>query len=98
MDDLPLWSDTNYPSAELVNLQAMRDIPGIPEAASLRSYATGRRSHALHGPMPAAVCRVGNRRLWMYADIIRWLTCPIPPWRRSKHAIDAWAEQGRPRP
>lgn len=95
--EIPEWHETNYDPAEVVNLRAIAEIPGAPSYAALRSYATGRREHALYGPMPAPVARIANRRLWLMRDIDEWFTVPIPQWRRSKAAIAAWVKAGRPR-
>lgn len=97
--EIPEWHtvSASYAPHEVAGLVQVAKLPGAPEYAALRSYATGRRVHALYGPMPAAVARVANRRLWLLAEIREWLTCPIPAWRRSEQTIALWIEQGRPR-
>ena len=97
--ELPEWHEVSdrYSAAEVVNLGAIARLDGAPGYASLRSYATGRREHALLGPMPDPVARIANRRLWLLADIQRWMTIPIPEWRRSRAAVDKWIKDGRPR-
>lgn len=97
--DTPEWHTVShlYDSAQVVNLRAIAEMPGAPEYAALRSYATGRREHALYGPMPAPVARIANRRLWLMRDVQEWLTVPIPAWQRSKQKIAEWIEAGRPR-
>lgn len=82
----------------MINLRGIADLPDAPDYAALRSYATGRREHPLLGPMPPAVARIANRRLWLKDDVAAWLHCPIPKWRRTRSAIARWIEQGRPRP
>lgn len=96
--ELPPWHETTYDPREVVNLRTISELYGAPSYSALRSYATGRREHKILGPMPDPVARIANRRLWLLADIERWLTIPIPQWRRSKTTIADWIAQGRPRP
>jgi hypothetical protein len=95
--EIPEWHRTTYQPHEVVGLVDVSKLQGAPEYAALRSYATGRREHALYGPMPAPVARIANRRLWLLAEIREWLTCPIPQWRRSEQTVALWIDQGRPR-
>jgi len=95
--EIPEWHQTSYDPAEVINLRSIAGLTGAPGYAALRSYATGRREHALYGPMPAPVARIANRRLWLMADVQEWLTVPIPAWQRSKQKVADWIEQGRPR-
>lgn len=99
MDNLPEWHEVSdrYDHDDVINLKAIAELDDAPGYDALRSYATGRREHALLGPMPDPVCRIVNRRLWLKADIAAWLHCPIPAWRRTKQAIARWIESGRPR-
>lgn len=96
--DVPDWHRTSYQPHEVVGLVEIAALEGAPEYAALRSYATGRREHALYGPMPAPVARIANRRLWLREQIVEWLTIPIPRWRRTRQAVALWISQGRPRP
>lgn len=97
--EIPDWTaaSKHYEPHEVGGLVDIGKLRGAPAYDALRSYATGRRTHALYGPMPAPVARVANRRLWLLAEIREWLTCPIPAWRRSEQTIALWIEQGRPR-
>lgn len=99
MDELPDWTEvsTLYSGRDVVNIKVIADMPHAPEYAALRSYATGRREHALYGPMPPPVARFLNRRLWLKADIVEWLTCPLPAWKRNRHDVARWIAAGRPR-
>lgn len=57
---------------------------------ALRSYATGRREHAVRGPMPEPVARIANRRLWLRTQIEWWLE-PMPEaWRRNAAELARW--------
>lgn len=95
--EIPQWHETTYDPTEVINLRGIAGILGAPDYAALRSYATGRREHALYGPMPAPVARIANRRLWLVTDVTEWMTVPIARWRRSKPSIAAWIAAGRPR-
>lgn len=95
--EIPEWHTVSYDAAEVVNLRTIAAMPGSPDYAALRSYATGRREHRVLGPMPAPVTRIANRRLWLTVEVREWLTIPLPQWRRSKWAIQQWIEAGRPR-
>ncbi len=92
---LPSWHETGIPGRALVNATAIAAMRGAPTPAALRSYATGRRTHALYGAMPDPVCKVANRRLWLRTDIETWLSCPFQPYQTR--AIAAWIAAGRPR-
>lgn len=94
---IPQWHETDYYPTQVASLIEIAEEYAAPSYAALRSYATGRRSHALYGPFPEPVCRIANRRLWLRLDIIAWLTCPIPPFRRSRRVVQAWIDAGRPR-
>lgn len=95
--DLPAWHEAGLPPQAVINLRAIAQLDGAPSYSALRSYATGRRMHALYGPMPDPVARIANRRLWLKTDIEWWLTCPIDEWRRNADAVNAWIQAGRPR-
>lgn len=95
--DLPEWHDTDYAPEQVTNLREISGMGNAPAYDALRSYATGRREHALYGPMPAPVARISNRRLWLREDVRAWLTCPLPRWRRNRSDIRRWIAAGRPR-
>lgn len=95
--DLPEWHETGLDADAVVNLKQISEMDDAPGYAALRSYSTGRREHALYGPMPTAVARISNRRIWLRADIELWLTVPIPVYHRSPQRIKGWISQGRPR-
>lgn len=95
--ELPQWHETSYDPREVVNLRTIAEMRSAPEYDALRSYATGRREHAVYGPMPRPVARIANRRLWLLADVEEWLTIPIPRWQRSRNTMQAWIAAGRPR-
>lgn len=95
--DLPEWHETGLPPESVVSLHEIVRMDGAPRYDALRSYATGRREHALLGPMPDPICRMANRRLWLRTDVELWLTCPIPAFRRSRRTVQRWIDAGRPR-
>lgn len=97
MDELPEWHEAGLDPASVINLRGIAELKDAPDYAALRSYATGRRENPLLGPMPAAVARIANRRLWLKDEIDAWLRVPIPKWKRTKFAIARWIEAGRPR-
>lgn len=95
--ELPEWHETGIPAGDVVGLTDIVRMEGAPKYAALRSYSTGRREHALLGPMPDPVCRISNRRVWLRTDVEHWLTCPIPAFRRSRRTVQRWIDAGRPR-
>lgn len=73
MTDIPWWHETNYEAHEVVGLSQIALLKNAPPYDALRSYSTHRRTHPTYGPMPAPVCKISNRRLWLLSDIASWM-------------------------
>jgi len=84
---IPQWHEESYDPGDLVSLTDIYALAPFLKAATLRSYATGRRAHRVYGPMPAPVCRISNRKLWLRTQIESWLVLHIPRSRHSRAAV-----------